>query len=455
LFQRTHVQHVQKDLVSEASRLLDLEGLAVQRVESDVFGGRVVHVRTADETASACPNCGVLSVSLKGLACTRPRDIPYGTTRLRLVWHKRRWRCKERLCARSSFTESLPAVRARSRLTTRLRAELGYAIAEQGRVVSETAAHYGASWPIVHAAFVEHVRVPLAAALPPVKVLGIDETRRGKPIWARDPDTNRWVLACDRWHTGFVDAAGTGGLLAQVEGRTSAATIAWLNAQPESWRAEITHVSIDLSASYAKAVREALPNALLVADRFHLVALANDMLTQVRQRVIREAHGRRGRKTDPAWAARRRLLTGHERLRPETFATMWNSLIDTGDAGIQILQAYTVKEELRALLCLAGTNPQRRLIRARLDSFYQHAAATDAPEVHRLAATIEAWWPAIEAGILTGYSNARSEGYNRLAKHQGRNAFGFRNPINQRRRIRWACTRQYRRASAVKSTLPS
>jgi transposase len=454
LFQRTHVQHVQRDLVLEASRLLDLDGLAVQRVESDVFGGRVVHVRTADETASACPSCGVLSVSLKGLACTRPRDIPYGTTRLRLVWHKRRWRCKERLCARSSFTESLPAVRARSRLTTRLRAELGYAIAEQGRVVSETAAHYGASWPIVHAAFVEHVRVPLAAALPLVKVLGIDETRRGKPIWARDPDTNRWVLACDRWHTGFVDAAGTGGLLAQVEGRTSAATIAWLNAQPESWRAEITHVSIDLSASYAKAVREALPDALLVADRFHLVALANDMLTQVRQRVIREAHGRRGRKTDPAWAARRRLLTGHERLRPETFATMWNSLIDTGDAGIQILQAYTVKEELRALLSLAGTNPERRLIRARLDSFYQHAAATDAPEAHRLAATIEAWWPAIEAGILTGYSNARSEGYNRLAKHQGRNAFGFRNPVNQRRRIRWACTRQYRRASAVKTTLP-
>ncbi len=34
------------------------------------------------------------------------------------------------------------------------------------------------------------------------------------------------------------------------------------------------------------------------------------------------------------------------------------------------------------------------------------------------------------------------QGYNRLAKHQGRNAFGFRNVENQRRRIRWACTRQ-------------
>jgi transposase len=79
-------------------------------------------------------------------------------------------------------------------------------------------------------------------------------------------------------------------------------------------------VTIDLSASYAMAVRDALPDAVLVADRFHLVALANDMLTEVRQRVIRESCGRRGRKADPAWAARRRLLTGHERLRPESFA---------------------------------------------------------------------------------------------------------------------------------------
>ena len=39
----------------------------------------------------------------------------------------------------------------------------GPAVAEQQRCVSEAATHYGASWPIVHNAFVEHVRVPLAA----------------------------------------------------------------------------------------------------------------------------------------------------------------------------------------------------------------------------------------------------------------------------------------------------
>ncbi len=177
-------------------------------------------------------------------------------------------------------------------------------------------------------------------------------------------------------------------------------------------------------------------------------------MTAVRQRVIREDQGRHGHKTDPAWRVRRRLLTAHERLRPETFARMWNALADTGTPGQEILHAYVVKEELRTLLALSGTHPEPPILRRALHHFYASAAASDAPEIHRLATTIEAWWSAIEAAILTGHSNARSEGYNRLAKHEGRNAFGFRNPINQRRRIRWACTRQHRQVSATTTELP-
>lgn len=204
--------------------------------------------------------------------------------------------------------------------------------------------------------------------------------------------------------------------------------MAWLADQPAAWREQITHVTTDLSASYAKAVRDGLPNAVLLADRFHVIHLASAMLTAVRQRVVRETQGRRGRRIDPAWQVRRRLLTAHENLRPQTFATMWNMLVDTGDAGIEILGAYAVKEDLPALLALSGTHPDWASIRNRLFTFYNRAAASTSPEVHRLAATVETWWPAIEAAIITDYSNARSEGYNRLAKHEGRNAFGFRNP---------------------------
>ena len=186
-------------------------------------------------------------------------------------------------------------------------------------------------------------------------MLGIDEIRRGKIRWVKDPDTQRWVKATDRWLTGLVDAAGDGGLLAHVEGRAAAAIVEWVEAQPDTWRAGISHVCLDLSASYAKAARLALPDAVLVADRFHLVRLANDMLTQVRQDATRTARGRRGRRRDPEWVNRRRLLTAHERLTETGFATMWNTLLDEGDLGVDVLHAYTVKELLRDLLALAPT----------------------------------------------------------------------------------------------------
>ena len=313
----------------------------VERVALHEDGGRIVHLVTADQTAAACPTCGVVSTSVKGHAVTRPRDVPYGEAPVELVWRKRRWRCRERACARGSFTEALPAVPARARLTTRLRRECGAGIADRFSCVQAAAVHYRLSWPVAHDAYVAHVEQALTAPLPAVCVLGIDETRRGKIRWVQDPVTGRWAVAHDRWHTAVVDAAGTGGLLAHIDGRTAARVAEWLLAQPDPWRAGITHVTIDLSASYLRAVTDALPDAVVVADRFHLVQLANQMLTDVRQRATRDVRGRRGRKKDPEWAARRRLLTGHERLTPEAFVRLWNALIDAGDPGLEILHAYS------------------------------------------------------------------------------------------------------------------
>lgn len=437
----------------DATALLGLEGLALGRVEVEEDGARVVHVVTADETAAACPTCGVVSSSRKGSATTRPRDVRYGPDPVLLVWHKSRWRCRESRCPRGSFTESLRQVRARCRLTTRLYEQVGAGVADGYSCVASAARAHGVSWPVAHAAFIAHVTPILAQQLPQVAVLGIDETRRGKPIWEQDPVTGRWSVAHDRWHTAIVDAVGSAGLLAHIDGRTAASVTEWLQAQPESWKTSVTHVTIDLSASYAKAVRDALPDAVLVADKFHLSALGNQMLTEVRQHATRTARGRRGRKKDPEWAARRRLLLGYERHNSESFTRMWNALIDAGEPGIEVLHGYVVKERLRSLLALPPT-ADRELISHRLYRFYAQAAASDLPEAHRLAETIESWWPAVLAAITTGYSNARSEGYNRLAKHVGRDAFGFRNPINQRRRIRWTCTRQHRRMSAIKTVLP-
>jgi hypothetical protein len=115
---------------------------------------------------------------------------------------------------------------------------------------------------------------------------------------------------------------------------------------------------------------------------------------------------------------------------------MWNRLVDLGQAGDEILAAWIAKEELRTLLSLARTGASRHQISHRLWTFYQWCADTNTPELHRLARTIQAWWPQIEAYILSGITNAASEGVNRLIKLEARNAFGFRNPTNQRLRSR-------------------
>jgi transposase len=246
----------------------------------------------------------------------------------------------------------------------------------------------------------------------PTAVLGIDETRRGKPSWVFSVTEGRWVRT-DAWDTGFVDLAGNQGLLGQVEGRTSACVVDWLQAQTLEFRTGIMFVAIDPAAVYAKAIRTVLadgtrllPNATVVVDHFHLVKLANDAVTAVRRRVIWEQKGRRGSKIDPAWANRRRLLTSRERLSDKGFSTMWNSLMDSEPTG-QVLTAWIGKQELRSLFALARTNPGRDQIATRLYRFYAWCAVSELPELHTLAATVETWWPAIEAFLATGITNAR------------------------------------------------
>ncbi|MFI5689745.1 transposase [Streptomyces sp. NPDC051636] len=144
--------------------------------------------------------------------------------------------------------------------------------------------------------------------LPKVQVLGIDETRRGRPRREQDPTTGTWHPVRDRWHTGFVDALGTGGLLGQIEGRTVADVLTWLATTPPTWRKSIHYVAIDMSSPYRAAVRTGLPHATVVVDHFHVVQLADKMLSMVRRRTTAEIRGRRGRASNPEWKARRRLL---------------------------------------------------------------------------------------------------------------------------------------------------
>jgi transposase len=280
-------------------------------------------------------------------------------------WCKTRWRCRQASCGVGSFTESIPEVPPRARTTRRLRAQIGSAIGDAARSVSEVAAAHRVSWPTAHRAFIEQAEARLVEP-EPVRVLGIDETRRGRPRWEYCSETQRWVRV-DPWDTGFVDLDGEQGLLGQRTGRTSAAVIEWLQARTPQFREAVEYVAIDPAAVYAAALRTEglLPNATIVVDHFHLVKLANDALSRVRRRVTWDLRDRRGRKIDPEWANRRRLLTARERLSGKSFAKMWNRISDE-DPSAQILSAWIAKEELRTLLSTVRVGGDAHLTRHRL-----------------------------------------------------------------------------------------
>ena len=288
--------------------------------------------------------------------------------------------------------------------------------------------------------------------------LGIDEHRRGRPRFARDQDSGEYVLLADRWHTCFFDLSGDQGLLGQVEGRTADDAAYWLAQAAPAWRDRIEVVAIDMCSIYASAVRRMLPAAQLVVDLFHVVQLAVKMTGDARRRVVRARYGRRGRSGDAEYGIKGLLVRNLEHLQAVQFA----KVMDTPGRdrhGQEILAAWIAKEKLRDVLNLrarvTGSVPCERNVRDRLAAFYDWCAQhDDIGELVTLARTISRWEDEIVAAVLTGVTNARSESLNRLAKLEARMAYSFRNPANQRRRVRAACTRAARRSRLVTGRQP-
>jgi transposase len=113
-----------------------------------------------------------------------------------------------------------------------------------------------------------------------------------------------------------------------------------------------------------------------------------------------------------------------------------------------VLTAWIAKEQLRTVLATARRGGVRSDVAPRLFRFYAWCTDADIPELTRLASTVQTWWPEIEALLHTRVTNAATEGTNHLIKDAARVAFGFRNLDNQRRRVRFACTRRHRLATA-------
>ena len=91
-----------------------------------------------------------------------------------------------------------------------------------------------------------------------------------------------------------------------------------------------------------------LPDAVQVADPFHLVKLANQRLDEVRRRVQTETLGHRGRKPDPLYRSRRLLTKADERLDDHGRQKLVG-LLAAGDPQGEVRMAWHAKEVVRSI----------------------------------------------------------------------------------------------------------
>ena len=434
-----------------ASALFGVEGLQVTGVQAAPDGGIEVWVVTDCQAAAACPDCGTVSGRVHETVVTRPRDVRRAGDAVDLRWVKLRRKCANGECPRKTFTEWVPDLPPRCRITARLREQAAHEVAGRGIPPAEAARHAGISWPVAHGAFAAAADPVLGQPASPVAHLGLDEHRRGRARFAVDERTGDYAVLADRWHTCFSGLDGQQGLLGQVEGRTADDAAYRLAGATPAWRDAVRVVCIDLCSIYASAVRRMLPHATLTVDLFHVVQLAVKTVGDVRRRVVRARYGRRGRCGDPEYGIKGLLARNLENLSSGQFTKILDTL-DRDRYGQEIAAAWIGKEKLRDALNLrarvTGSVPCERQVRDRLFSFYDwRAQHDDIPELVTLAKTVSRWEDQIAAAVITGLTNATSESLNRLAKLEARLAYGFRNPRNQRRRVRIACTRGSRRRS--------
>jgi transposase len=233
----------------EGSPFLPLpEGMLIEQVQQTDSQLTVIVISTRAE--ATCPGCGCLSEHVHSQYQRTVNDVPCGGRRVVLRLCVRKFFCLQLCCQRKVFAERLPDLaRPWARVTNRLLEELkAIGLAASAEVSERLAPRLGMQ--VKASTLLRYLRSIPPPADAPVRVLGIDDfaLRRG-----------------DSYGTIVVNIE-TGKPLDLLPDRTAEAVLPWLKRHQE-----IEVVSRDRASAYADAVKRALPHALQVADRYHLV----------------------------------------------------------------------------------------------------------------------------------------------------------------------------------------
>jgi transposase len=406
------------DATGLAERLLGLPGLVVL----EVFEGDDELVVTVESTATVvgCAGCG-LRAEAQGRVRVDVRDLSCFGRPARLVWHKRRWRCREPLCDAKTWTESSEHVDRQAVITRRAGVEACRQVGELARPVSKVAAELAVCWWTVMNAVIEH-GTPLVddpRRVGRARQLGIDETS---------------FLKATRSHptlyaTGLVDLRRHI-MIDMVQGNRAQDLRRWTAGADPAWLAGIKVVATDLAESFRAGLSPHLDHARRVAGPFHVVRVGNRCLDTVRRRVQQETLAHRGRKDDPLYRIRKVMLTGAERVDQRGLDRMLLGL-RLGDPRDEVLGAWLAKESVRDVYLAI----RRRDAAVLLDKTIAGCLADDVPEIVSLGKTLKSWRAEILAHHSTGASNGPTEGLNLLVKKVKRCGHGFRRFEHYRLRV--------------------
>ena len=380
------------------------------------------HVELHIESVAARPGyavCGVLAQP-KGWRVVVLTDLPFAGKATALHWHKRRWRCADPDCPNGSWTERDERIaHPRMKLTRRAALRATEDVGRKGRTVNEVATELGCDWHTINDAVVVYgeVLVDHPGRFSAVRALGLDET-----AFVRTEPYYRTAFV-----TSIVDVV-RGQLLDLVPGRGGEEPRRWLMSQSQPWRDGVAWATLDLSGAYKAVFDAVLPDATLVADKFHVIKLANERVDETRRRVQNETLGHRGRKNDPLYRARRLLTMAEERLGTKGDAKL-KGLLRAGDPRGDVAVAWEAKEAVRELY----GHQDQALALEWVDALAEDLTDTmRPPEVRSLGRTLHRWRLEITAWHACHFSNGPTEAMNNLIKRVKRVAFGFSNFRNYR-----------------------
>ncbi len=172
-------------------------------------------------------------------------------------------------------------------------------------------------------------------------------------------------------------------------------------------RGMVKAVAMDLAEGSRQAVHMVLPQARIVADKFHVVALVH--------RALQEVRGGRRLPGNTAWLMHRSV----ERLRPEEGQRLAQALMSNPT----LATAWRLKEGLHGVY----RKRTKEAAAAALSSWQTEAAASGLKPFQRAALTLHRWQEEVVNFWDYPITNAMVEGKHNRVKVLKRRAYGYRN----------------------------